>query len=53
LVELQRVRREQAIKKADSEDGEAEDGDLFGSAPPKRRKVLENKGMDDPFGPAL
>ena len=69
LVELQRARREQAARKADSEDGEpddrganghsgslAGDGAVFGEAlPPKRRKVLEGgkKGLDDPFGGPL
>jgi cyclin H len=64
LVELQRVRREQASKKADSENGDAEDGTggatmeddgaVFGGPLPrdsKRRKV--GKGLDDPFGPPL
>lgn len=68
LVELQRVRREQAARKADSEDGDPDDragnghsnslaGDaaVFGEAlPPKRRKVVEGKkGLDDPFGGPL
>ncbi|KAG7289347.1 hypothetical protein NEMBOFW57_005714 [Staphylotrichum longicolle] len=68
LVELQRARREQAARKADSEDGEpadragnghsnslAGDAAVFGEAlPPKRRKVVEGrKGLDDPFGGPL
>ncbi|KAK4236181.1 cyclin-like protein [Achaetomium macrosporum] len=64
LVELQRARREQASKKADSEDGDAEDkagggtiepdGAVFGGPLPrdtKRRKM--GKGLEDPFGPPL
>ncbi|KAL2258274.1 hypothetical protein VTK26DRAFT_8464 [Humicola hyalothermophila] len=61
LVELQRARREQAAKRADSEDGDPderatgtleEDGAVFGGGgaiPAKRRKV----GLEDPFGPPL
>ncbi|KAJ4301986.1 hypothetical protein N0V88_002117 [Collariella sp. IMI 366227] len=54
LVELQRVRREQASKKDGSEDGDAEDrgesdGAVFGDAVPKRKKVK----VEDPFGGVL
>lgn len=60
LVELQRARREQALKKANSEDGDpddrggslADDGTVFGETGAghlaKKRKVV--KGLDDPFG---
>ena len=60
LVELQRARREQAAKRADSEDGEPDDrgdtldddGAVFGGGlPAKRRKVAG--GLEDPFGPPL
>jgi cyclin H len=69
LVELQRARREQAAKKAGSEDGDPDDRTLesdaavFGEAlpaqaagPHKRRKVGaagEGKGLGDPFGGPL
>ncbi|KAK4183687.1 cyclin-like protein [Podospora australis] len=60
LVELQRARREQAIKKGGSEDGDPEDrgladGAVFGEPlgqPLKKRKV-EVKKEEDPFGGAL
>ncbi|KAK3941008.1 cyclin-like protein [Diplogelasinospora grovesii] len=65
LVELQRARREQALKRADSEEREDggggtgtidDDGAVFGDvAPqrdPKRRKVVA-KGLEDPFGGPL
>ncbi|KAK3359543.1 cyclin-like protein [Lasiosphaeria hispida] len=66
LVKLQKVRREQALKKGDSEDGSPgdrvasseADASLFGGdvataqRDAKRRKVGA-KGLDDPFGGAL
>ena len=61
LVELQKARREQALKKVDSEDGNPDDrgGSLdddaavfgAGQRDAKRRKVV--KGLDDPFGGPL
>ncbi|KAK0727620.1 cyclin-like protein [Lasiosphaeria miniovina] len=61
LVALQRARREEALKKGDSDDGDPEDrggtvdddAAVFGEAArdAKRRKVA--KGLDDPFGGPL
>ncbi|KAK4164273.1 cyclin-like protein [Cladorrhinum sp. PSN259] len=66
LVELQRTRREQASKRAESddEDGDGEkpvkmedDGAIFGeplsSRDPKRKKIKLEPGLQDPFGPAM
>jgi cyclin H len=65
LVALQRARREQAAKRADSEDDEPgdrmvvdSDGAVFGDPlPTKRRRVLAGEGkatgLADPFGGAL
>lgn len=66
LVELQRARREQAAKRADSEEADPggdrmvvdSDGAVFGDPlPTKRRKVLAGegkaKGLADPFGGTL
>ncbi|KAL2022376.1 hypothetical protein VTK56DRAFT_5443 [Thermocarpiscus australiensis] len=67
LVELQRARREQAVKKAESEDGDPgeggkgggtleDDGAVFGDPVPrdsKRRKVQVKRELEDPFGPPL
>ncbi len=61
LAELQRARREQALKKAESEDGDPgdrgntldDDGAVFGEPGQrdhKRRKVAK---LDDPFGGPL
>ena len=59
LIALQRARREQANRRASSEDGEEnpgfeEDSDVFGDKDKrdvKRRKVA--KAVDDPFGGPL
>ncbi|KAK3326107.1 cyclin-like protein [Apodospora peruviana] len=59
LVELQKVRREQALsstKKLDGSEDESaalkDDGAVFGSEA-KRRKVSGNKKLEDPFGGPL
>lgn len=68
-MELQRVRRQQAARRADSEDEDEsgrgtleDDAAVFGvpasgAAAAKRRKVQgqgeKKKGLDDPFGPPL
>lgn len=52
LVNLQRARREQAMKKEKKPPG-PDDGTVFGDGEAREAKRLKVEKADDPFGPPL